>query len=286
VDWFAHQRQAQRALRLNLDKVLGVDIPPAQMARGNSRAQSELPSGIEASRNDIQAYEGQAYAAASAAKYSSTWEKTATMKVSAKGFKFGDGEVGNGIIKNGELHLRDEDIAEIVDANFVYDQLKETIREGGGGETEFFAPFTGKNNLADKDDLKDLVAFNVEITSQAHDYPDGTDLEVTDFERGASNTQYEPGYDASGSLAIPDGSSASNWVKVDYDNVMARAAGAGERPITMERSSAQRLSKAIEARINQAGAGVAESAAEDFDFEEHEQDARNDYESERERDYD
>ena len=256
------------------------------MARGYSQSKSELPSGVEASRNDIQALEGQAYAAASAAKYSSNWEKTAAMKVSAKGFKFGDGEVGNGIIKDGELHLRDEDIADIVDANFDSDQLKELIQEGGGGETNSFAPFTGNNNLADKDDLKDLNAFNVEITSQAHDYPDGTDLEVTDFEPGASNTQYEPGYDASGSLAIPDGSSASNWVKVDYDNVMARAAGAGERPITMERSSAQRLSKAIEARINEAGEAVAERAAEDFDFEEHERDARDDYESDRGRDDD
>lgn len=261
------------------------------MARGNSRAQSELPSGYEASRDDVRRLEGETYATTTALKYSEKWDKTSNLKVSAKGFKFGDGEVGNGIIKDGELHLRDEDIEDIVESNFEYSMVKELIGEGGGEETNYFAPFTGKNNVADKDE-KELANFNVEITSNAHDYPDGNDLEVTDFEPGAEATRPtyssggEPGYSASGSLSIGDGSSAPKWIQVDYDNVMKRAAAPGERPITLERASAKRLADAIERRINEAGAGYAESAAEDFDFDEYESDRRSDYESERERDYD
>lgn len=82
---------------LTVDFAYEVDIPPAQMARGNSRAQSEVaPQG---------AYER---------SWSDRQDKRAIARLQQTKNELGDGKPGNGVFVNGELNLREEDINELV----------------------------------------------------------------------------------------------------------------------------------------------------------------------------
>lgn len=74
-----------------------MDTPPDQMARGNSRAQSEAsPQG--------------SYERAWAARQ----DKRALARLEQTKNELGNGKPGNGVFVNGELTLRDEDIKELV----------------------------------------------------------------------------------------------------------------------------------------------------------------------------
>jgi len=122
------------------------------MARGANKregraARSELPSGVEATRADIGALQAEKLYADRRVAYAEKFEEKSEFKSFGK-VNAGDGQVGNGIIKNGTLFLRDEDIDEIVASNFgESDVLQELIRDGGGSQP--FALFVGENNLVD-----------------------------------------------------------------------------------------------------------------------------------------
>jgi hypothetical protein len=240
------------------------------MARGNSRAQSELPSGYEAGRSEIDKLNNETYATRREMKYAANWEKTADFKVSKDGFSFGDGVAGNGIFKDGQLHLRDEDIEAIVEHNFVDDYIDDTIGNGGGDETTHFTPFAGENNLLVGKEAG-LWAAKVEITSRAHDYPDSDEAEMDDYTPYRRGSREDPPEYASGTFVMGPAESAPNWIQIDYEKVMEKATsrpeGAPSGRLTLERDSAERLSKAIEEKINARGLRAAERKAEEYDWD-------------------
>ena len=242
------------------------------MARGNTKregraARSELPSGVEATRDDIRALGTEIKNAEMRKKYAETFKtnKDVEYQESKTGFKFGDGVVGNGIIKNGELHLRDEDIKDIVESNFLAGDQRGIVEESidnGGGIFYYFAPFTGKGN----EGSETMNGYSVAYNTHAIDLPDGNDTEVTDFKRGEPRTYEEPGSPSYGSLSIPDSDVSSKVLKVEYEQVTG---------IPMENSSAVRLAKAITKAIDKIGAGFAERKSEEYDFDEYDNDRRN-----------
>lgn len=244
------------------------------MARGNSKAQSELPSGFEASRNDIETMKREASRAKTLQEYSDNWTERTGFKSFGK-VNAGDGEVGNGIIKDGVLHLRDEDIKDIVAANSQSEEVSESIRNGGASELEYFTPFTGKNNVAEG--TGSYFGMSHELTTESVDLPDANDFEVEDFDGGSSRTWEDPGEDASGSISIGRSTVDARRLQIDYEKVSG---------MPVDRESMVRLSKALEKEYDSNCSSIEEDISSDYDWSEYAANHRSDYESERERDYD
>lgn len=254
------------------------------MARGSNKregraARSELPSGVEATRADIGALQAEKLYADRRAAYAEKFEEKSEFKSFGK-VNAGDGQVGNGIIKNGTLFLRDEDIDEIVASNFgESDVLQELIRDGGGSQP--FALFVGENNLVDPRTSPEAQAFsrktallyNNEMGSSPIELPDADDYDVDDFEPGEPRTWEDPGSSAYGTLAIGDSDADSNLLRVAYEKVSG---------VPVDVDSVRRLSAAITNKLDKAARAVEEDKSESFDWDEYQRDRR----SERYRDED
>jgi len=254
-----------------------VDIPPAQMARGNSKAQSELPSGVEATKEDIRRLNYEKDGRERASKYLQNFEKESGYK-SIGNVNVGDGEVGNGIIKNGVLFLRDEDIAKIVKENVLDSKaVKDMIGEGGGLQP--FTLFVGENNKLnlDTDEAKafnkaSYTNYNHELETSPYDLPDGSEWEVTDFDAGSSRTWEDPGEDASGSISIGDPSTDDFKFHAAYERV-------AKMPVDF--ASVEKLTAAIDVISERGRSSYEEKLAENYDWSEHEQEPE--YDNERDR---
>jgi len=249
------------------------------MARGSNKregraARSELPSGVEATGEDIGRLNTEKVFFERRQAYAAKFEEKSEFKSFGK-VNAGDGQVGNGIVKNGTLFLRDEDIDAIVEANFGdgpmngFSGLEELIRDGGGSQP--FAPFTGDNNLVDPRTSPEAQAFsrkttliyNNEMGSSPVDLPSADDYDVVDFEPGEADTRDEPGYGASGSLALNDSDADYNLLRVAYEKVSGM-------PVDVE--SMRSLSAAITNRLDKAVRSVEDQRSRNFDWDEYQRD--------------
>lgn len=238
------------------------------MARGSNKregraARSELPSGVEASREEISRYQYGIDEEKRTGAYAKDFEAKSEYKSFGK-LNIGDGQVGNGIIKDGKLHLREEDIDEIVKSNFGdSDVLQELINDGGGSQP--FALFTGENNLVDPRTSPEAQAFsrkttliyNNEMGSSPIDLPDAGDYDVDDFDPGESRTWEDPGYGASGSINIGDTDVDARLLQVAYE----KASG-----LPVDRESIKQLAIAIMVNCDKAARSVEEDKASSEDF--------------------
>lgn len=254
------------------------------MARGSNKrdgraARSELPSGVEATRADIGKLQTEKLYADRRAAYAAKFEEKSEFKSLGK-VNVGDGQVGNGIIKDGTLFLRDEDIDEIVDSNFgESDVLQELIRDGGGSQP--FALFVGESNLVDprtnpesqEFSRKTVLMYNNEMGSSPIELPDADDYDVVDFEPGEPRTWEDPGSAPYGNVAIGDSDADFNLLRVAYEKVSG---------IPVDVDSVRRLSAAITNKLDKAARAVEENKSESFDWDEYQRDRR----SERYRDED
>ncbi len=250
------------------------------MARGANKregraARSELPSGVEATRADIARYDYERSEEKRAEAYANDFEKKSEYKSFGK-VNIGDGQVGNGIIKDGKLHLRDEDIDEIVAVNFGDSSvLSDLINDGGGSQP--FALFVGENNmLKDSPEEREFskttsLSLNNEMGSSPIDLPDANDYEVDDFDPGEPRTWEDPGYGASGSINIGDTDVNERFLRVAYEKV-------GGLPV--DRDSIRRLAVAIMVEGDKAARSVEEDKSSSEDFWEDYKDRRRE-----ERDY-
>ena len=250
------------------------------MARGNSRAQSELPSGYEATDEDIRQLDYEKTGRERAAKYLQNFEKESGYRSFGK-VNVGDGQVGNGIIKDGVLFLRDEDIAKIVEENVGDSKAAQDMIGEGGGEQPF-SLFVGENNVLNRDTAEaDAFAkagyskYNHELTTSPYDLPDGKDSEVIDFEAGERRTWDDPGSDASGSIGIGDPSSDEYKFHAAYE----RVAG-----MPVDLASVEKLAFAVGRIAESAREAYEEKLSENYDWEEYASEDNRDYDDDR--DYD
>jgi hypothetical protein len=253
------------------------------MARGNSRAQSELPSGVEATREDIRTLDREQADVKRAEAYANDFEKKSEYKSFGK-VNIGDGQTGNGIIKDGKLHLREEDIDEIVQANFGESSVVQDLINDGGGQQPF-ALFAGENNQVDARTSPEAKAFsgstsliyNNEMGASPVYLPSGDDYDVDDFDPGESRTWEDPGSDASGSISIGDTDVNERFLQVAYE----KASG-----LTVDRESVRKLAVAIMVECDKSARSVEEDKASDGDFWENYKDRIKEERSYRSRDYD
>ena len=249
------------------------------MARGSNKrdgraARSELPSGVEATNEDI----GEFLLDGGRDRFKANFDKDSGFTSIGK-VNFGDGVEGNGIIKNGVFSLRDEDIERIVIEAFGDDgddtALKTIIGDGGG--TQPLALFVGKNNIVDADSSpeaaefskKSAFAFNNEMRNSPIELPDATNYEVVDFEAGERQTRDDPGYDASGSLDIGRADISFTHLQAAYEKVTG---------LPVDRKSMVRLANALDERANKVAESVEERLSENFDWEDYGSDGNRDYE--------
>lgn len=251
------------------------------MARGANKregraARSELPSGVEATAKDISRIRGELLLRKAAEEYAANFEKKAEYKSFGK-VNIGDGVVGNGIIENGELVLREEDIDKIIEENFGKDTKGiESLIDDGGGEQPF-ALFVGDNNRVKKDSSpealdywnKSSTPFNQELGASPVELPDGSDFEVEDFEPGERRTWDDPGSDASGTLTIGRTDVPSAVLQVAYEKVAG---------MPVNRDSIIELAVALDNKINTAARFYEARKSENFDWEEYGSKDDRDYE--------
>ena len=261
------------------------------MARGYAQSKSELPSGYENSRKEVQNQ-------AEAQNYEKNWEKLTGFTPSAKDPGWGNGEVGNGIMKDGQLHLRDEDINEIVRMNLGPVKLKDGKNYSwaedalDGDDKSFFEGFTPIVGMSAREDkantiFPDKKAPFIEIVSHAFDLPGSDNIEPGDYEEskpagrnaGGRLPYGEPPEDAYGSFNYGESYVDARKLQVDYN----KASGGKVR---LDRDSADRLAAAFESEFDGAIESIASRAAENFDWDEHARNRRDDYESDRGRDDD
>jgi hypothetical protein len=238
------------------------------MARGsNSRdgrsARSELPSGVEATRADINRLNNETNRQRSILAFERDFEAKSQYKSLGK-VNAGDGEVGNGVIKDGVLFFRDEDIEKIVDENFgTPSQVAELITDGGGEVP--FSMFPGDNNLVNKNageaeaafDKSTVFVFNNEMGISPIDLPNGDDYEIDDYEPGESSTRDDPGTSSSGRVYINDGDANEDFLRVAYEKVSGAS---------VDKASLGRLRGAILVRINEGKKEVEERKESSEDF--------------------
>jgi hypothetical protein len=236
------------------------------MARGNSRAQSELPSGYETSAKDVRAE-------SNARNYDKNWADWTGFKPLDKDPGWGNGEVGNGIIKDGMLHLRDEDIDAIIKFNTgpiidkdgkSYDWIEDLLSGKEQGSFSGFTPIVGESARSPVSNtvFADGKAPFVEFESHAFDIPGTDDMEVSDFDPGEKRTWEDPGSDPSGSFSHGDTHVSWKHLQVDYKNA------SGGR-FNLDGDSAKRLAAAFVERFDEGLSSVASSKAENYDWSEH-----------------
>jgi hypothetical protein len=251
------------------------------MARGANKrdgrvARSELPSGVEATEKDISRLVGQITIRKMAEEYAANFEKKAEYKSFGK-VNIGDGVVGNGIIENGQLVLRDEDIDKIIEENFGKDTKTIESLIGDGGGEQPFALFAGDNNKVDKNSSpealdywnKSSTALNHEIGVSPVELPSGDDFEVEDFSPRERRTWDDPGADASGSLTIGRADVPSHLLQVAYEKIAG---------MPVNRDSIIELAIALDNKINKAARIYEENKSESFDWDEYGRGDDRDYE--------
>jgi len=242
------------------------------MARGNTKregraARSELPSGVEATQKDVQALAGQVARQKDTERYAANFEKWAEYSSFGK-VNFGDGQVGNGIIENGVLVLRDEDIEKIVSENFGdgHQQVLGLIEDGGGEQP--FALFVGDNNKIDNTSSteqaeyfkKSATLFNNELGSSPIELPSGDDYEITDFQPRERETRDYPGADAQGTITIGRGETPSNRLQVAYEKVTG---------LRVSLDSMLELAIALDNKIDQAARFFEDKKESNFDWDDY-----------------
>jgi hypothetical protein len=196
------------------------------MARGNSRAQSELPSGAEANIRD---YAQQGFRT----KYGNNWDKMAAVgpreraSLDAQKPLVGNGQVGNGSMKNGQLHFNDEDVKALVLSMVGPDDEIRDVIELKSGNTSL--PFP-------------LIDGEPFIESQAFDYEGG------DAERNEDGF-----YFANGEVTVNAG-----LLQVDY----RKAYG-----VELDDDSANRLAKSLQKSLNEVVEGMAERKTNSDDWQ-------------------
>lgn len=256
------------------------------MARGYSQSKSELPSGYENSREEVKNQ-------AEAQNYEKNWEDLTGFKPPEKDPGWGNGEVGNGIIKDGQLHLRDEDVAEIVRMNLGPVKMKdgtsyswaEDILDGDDKSSfEGFTPIVGMSAREEMSNtiFPDKKAPFIEFESHAFDLPGSDNIEPGDYEeskpagrhRSARLPYGEPPENAYGSFDHGESYVDARKLQVDYN----KASGGKFR---LDSDSADRLADAFKSEFDSAISSIANKAAEGYDWDEHARDRRNDYESDR-----
>ena len=184
----------------------------------------------------------------------------------------GDGQVGNGIIKDGKLHLREEDIEKIVSENLpVYGGKNKfnAVKEGGGEQP--LSLFVGDNNKVNKDGSdeekafykKTAHSFNNEMGTSPLELPSPDDYEVVDFEPGEADTWDEPGYGASGSISVGDADAPDYLFRVAYE----KASG-----LEVDRESIRKLALRLKIRGDEIARDYEEDKSLDFDWEEYQRD--------------
>jgi hypothetical protein len=225
--------------------------------------------------------------------YEKNWEEMTGFKPPAKDPGWGNGEVGNGIIKDGQLHLRDEDIDEIVRMNLGpvklengknYSWASDILDGDDKGSFRGFNPIVGMSarETTANTIFPDKKAPFIEFESHAFDLPGSDNIEPGDYEeskpagrnRSARLPYGEPPEDAYGSFNHGESNVDPRMLQVDYN----RASGGRFR---LDRDSAERLAGAFKAEFDSAIESIAEKAAENYDWDEHARNRRDDYESDR-----
>ena len=125
--------------------------------------------------------------------------------------------VGNGIFKDGKLHLRDEDIKEIADKQFG-EGFRDNLERNGFHTIEFI-PFYGDNNF--------IGGPNVEIKTHAI------------FAEGERQIQFD--YETERVHKLEQFVDR-DFLKIDYEKIMGNG-------IKIEQDSIERLATAIEKAI-------------------------------------
>lgn len=189
------------------------------MARGNSRAQSELPSGFEASKEDIRAYG----IAERKERDRQALQRTAS--------RIGNGVVGNGTFKDGKLTLSQEDIKYLVE--------------------NMIGP---KNEIADLYDEGRVVnyRFVVEKNESLPFYPENTDkLDANDMAGYFDSTAFklEPREYAKESNSGSEYNPGSEFVEVDVEQLQVDYKT--YLGVDLDDDSAQRLGAALKEALGE-----------------------------------
>lgn len=251
------------------------------MARGSNKrdgraARSELPSGVESTKSDINRLKADTLNL----EYRNGWDKTAKVKTAGEGLKVGDGQVGNGIIKDGKLHLRDEDIKSIVESNFDPSASLDIIDNGGQSIFEFY-PLTGDSNVLEDNDpnRNETNGYTFAMNTWAFDLPSGDDYSVEDFEGGERGDRYSPGESASGTIVLEESAELdAEYLRIDYEK-------ATKMPVEAE--SMERLATAIQKHLNKIVERYEERKSENYDWEDYGESQSYDPDDyDRDRDYD
>jgi hypothetical protein len=175
--------------------------------------------------------------------YKANWNEKTEYK--PKDIKFGDGQIGNGLIKDGKLFLREEDIKKIVAENqgegsFTGSKkLQSAIFDNEGFKMYGLDLFVGENNKGNEGFKQDTLytdAFRGD--TQEDMYPD---LENEEMEYVSARVNVDK-------------------LIVDYENVMGNG-------IKMDRESAENLAEAFQDDFREYQAFVAKEI-EPYDYEE------------------
>ena len=233
------------------------------MARGNTKregraARSELPSGVEATKSEIAKMSNDSLNL----KYRNNWDGNTKPQTAGGGLKVGDGQVGNGIIKDGKLHLRDEDIKSIVEKNFDAEACFDIIDNGGAGNLAF-TPLTGDSNVLPKGhpDEDKASGYTYEMGTWAFDLPSGDDFSVEDFEGGERATRDNPGESASGTIILDDDADVdADYLRIDYEK---------STNMPVERESMERLATAIDKHLKDIVKKYEVRKSENYDWDDY-----------------
>lgn len=210
------------------------------MARGNNQGLSSARSEISYSdklrlRESEEDKKYDNYKSPTLAEYEKDWEKLTNYKP-FKDLKFGDGVVGNGIIKNGELHLRDEDIKTIVERQFNDDVFGYTIERNGYHKSDFF-PFLGDNNYNGSNPLGGFESHAIFAEGERQVNIDYNAERVEKLENSVKET----------------------FLKIDYEKAMGNS-------LKIEQDSVERLAKAIEKAMTYEQSRITERIEEETDY--------------------
>jgi len=167
-------------------------------------------------------------------EYEKNWEKLTKPKLGD--FKFGDGVVGNGIIRDGQLHLRFEDIVQIAGMQFgsgFRDEL-----ERNGFNTIKFNPFYGDNNFIDKKAQNEIETHAIFAEGERQMDIDYEAERVNELDRFVDR----------------------DFLKIDYEKAMGNG-------IKISEDSVERLARGIERAIAVEQTFMTQKREENTDFE-------------------